>query len=86
MKGATINIRTTNEIKSDAKQIYEQLGLDLSTAVNVFLKKSIACGGFPFEVILTPNQETIKVIEDTNNGINVSKYKTTQELWEDLDV
>ena len=87
MKGATINIRTTNEIKSDAKQIYEQLGLDLSAAINVFLKKSIRMGGFPFSVTLdVPNEETVKAIVETENGVNTSVYSDANDLWSELNV
>ena len=37
---ANINIRTTSEIKSNANEVLKALGLDISTAVNMFLIQS----------------------------------------------
>ena len=47
---SSLTVRTNSGVKDDAKKIYSDLGLDLSTAINVFLRKSIEYEGFPFEV------------------------------------
>ena len=48
------------EIKSQCETIYGELGINLTTAINVFLRQSLRVGGFPFDVRLDkPNQETI---------------------------
>lgn len=66
MKSATINIRVPEDVKENAKSAYEKLGIDLSTAINVFLRKSIEYGGFPFEVrISQPNNETLEAIKNS---------------------
>ena len=39
-------------VKRACERIYGELGVDLSTAINVFLRKSIHAGGFPFDVRL----------------------------------
>ena len=33
---SSLTVRTNSEIKDDAKKVYSDLGLDLSTAINVF--------------------------------------------------
>ncbi len=50
LRNAEIKMRTTSDIKRDAKQIYSNWGLSLSDAINIFLVKSIEVGGLPFEM------------------------------------
>ncbi len=48
---ATTNfiVRLDSHVKKQAEALYGELGIDLSTAINVFLHKSHAVGGFPFD-------------------------------------
>mgnify|MGYP000079822815 FL=1 len=51
MANATlVQLKVDSEIKEDVSRIYENLGLDLPTAIRIFFKKSIAVGGLPFEL------------------------------------
>lgn len=50
MNDARLSVRVPQEVKEQAGKIYRDIGIDLSTAINVFLRKSIAEGGFPFDV------------------------------------
>ena len=60
-----LNIRTDAEIKASAEKIFEQLGLNMSTAVNIFLRQAIRQGGLPFEVKLDiPNEATAAAIRE----------------------
>ena len=52
---AVLQVRVDDELKSQANAVFEQMGLDLSTAVRVFLKRAIAVKGFPFEMTLDEN-------------------------------
>ena len=45
-----IRIKVDNDMKKSVSKIYENLGLDLTTAIKIFIKKSIAVGGLPFEL------------------------------------
>jgi DNA-damage-inducible protein J len=45
---ATINIRTDSEIKRQAQQIFESLGLDMTTAINLFLRQTVRQQDMPF--------------------------------------
>ncbi len=47
---ALVQLKVDTEIKEDVSRIYENLGLDLPTAIRIFLKKSIAVGGLPFDL------------------------------------
>lgn len=50
MANTTISIRTESEVKAEAQEILADLGLDLSTAFNLFLRQIIKHGGIPFAV------------------------------------
>ena len=86
---AVINIRVNDEVKKEAEIIFKSLGLNMSDAMNLFLKKCINENGIPFDLKI-PNRETIEAMEGTNkilNGdIERKSYKNTDELFEDLGV
>ena len=66
MSATTMNIRVDSDIKNNAKKIFAELGMDLTTAVNIFLRQSIREHGMPFELKLhVPNYETIEAINLT---------------------
>ncbi|MDR2022096.1 MAG: type II toxin-antitoxin system RelB/DinJ family antitoxin [Hungatella sp.] len=51
---ANLNIRVDDEIKKQSEQIFAELGLNTSTAVNIFLKQVIRTNGIPFAVQADP--------------------------------
>lgn len=54
-----ITVRMDSDIKKQCEAIYGELGINLTTAINVFLRQSLRAGGFPFDVRLDqPNKET----------------------------
>ena len=87
MNNTSMTIRTDKDIKTQVQKIYADLGIDLSTAVNVFLRQSIQHNGFPFEVTLkTPNDVTMKAIENAEKGIDIhGPFNSVKELMEDLN-
>ena len=89
---AVINIRVSDEVKKEAETIFKSLGLNMSVAMNLFLKKCINENGIPFD-LKVPNKETIEAmeaIEETNKILNGDverkSYKNADELFEDLGV
>ena len=46
------SVRIDNNIKKQCEAMYGKLGIDLTTAINVFLRQSLRVGGFPFDVRL----------------------------------
>lgn len=53
-------VRMDSDIKKQCEAIYGELGINLTTAINVFLRQSLRAGGFPFDVRLDqPNKETM---------------------------
>ncbi|EHN58177.1 type II toxin-antitoxin system RelB/DinJ family antitoxin [Oenococcus kitaharae] len=49
-KKVSISVKTNQADKEQAAAIFDSLGLNLSTAINIFIKKSIVEGGLPFDV------------------------------------
>lgn len=64
-KAVNVSIRIDEDVKRESEQLFGELGLTLSAAVNVFLRQAIRHGGLPFEVrVDTPNRDTTEAIEE----------------------
>ncbi len=65
MASTNLNVRTDSDVKEAAERIFEALGLNMTTAVNIFLRQTIRENGIPFELKLdVPNQVTAAAIEE----------------------
>ena len=65
MTTTNLNIRTDKDIKEAAEQIFNELGISMTTAVNIFLRQTIRSNGIPFELKLNmPNDVTMAAIEE----------------------
>ena len=85
----SMTIRMNREIKQQAQEIFSALGMDMTTAINVFLRQAIYYKGFPFDVRLDiPNEETMAAINEARElkkDPNKKNYGSFAELLEDLD-
>ena len=63
------NIYLDVNIKNQAKEIFNQYGLSLSQAVNIFLTQSVLNRGIPFNIKI-PNDETLQAMKDVESGEN----------------
>ena len=62
METTNLNIRTDKAIKDQAEEIFNELGLNMTTAVNMFLRTAIREHGIPFELKLeVPNDTTFSL-------------------------
>ncbi|MBO4623258.1 MAG: type II toxin-antitoxin system RelB/DinJ family antitoxin [Bacilli bacterium] len=68
---AVLQVRIDDELKNQATAIYSELGIDLSTAVRMFFKKSVLVGGIPFDTKI--NESTLKAI------LAIDRMRTTSE-------
>ncbi len=80
--------RIDTDIKSQSEAIYNALGMNLTTAINVFLRESIRVGGFPFDVRLSrPNVETLVAMAEAERIANdpaIKKYSDVEEALAEL--
>ena len=90
MAGTTTNIsiRMNSELKAQADALFAELGMNLSTAFNIFVRQSLREGGIPFEIKLEqPNKETVTAMleaERIAKDPNAKHYSDLDELFEDL--
>ncbi|HHX07795.1 MAG TPA: type II toxin-antitoxin system RelB/DinJ family antitoxin [Erysipelothrix sp.] len=76
-----INIRIEEELKNQAEDLFESLGLTLSAAIKIFLKQSVRESGIPFEVKL--NKDTAQAFREVDND-QLEVASSTEDLWSKL--
>lgn len=84
-----LTIRLDSDLKKDSEALYAELGMSLSTAINVFLRQSLRKGGLPFDARLDdqPNRTTIEAMleaERIAKDPTVKRYNDLDELFKDL--
>ena len=87
---SAINVQVNKKDKERATTILKDLGLNMSTAINIFVKQIIKTNGLPFEVTNPkPTKELLEAIqegEDILNGkVKTKKYHSVKELIGDLE-
>ena len=87
MTPVSTNIKIDPELKEQAQDLFESLGMNLTTAVNVFLRQSVREQAIPFRIgEPVPNAETLQAIRDARRGVGLSRgFTSVKELMEDLD-
>lgn len=78
-----INIRADSEIKSKAQDIFASLGLDMTTAINLFLRQTVRQNDLPF--VLTTNPTPTKKSREEMFGALRGKYKMADDFDAPLD-
>ena len=84
MAGTTTNIsiRMDSDLKAQADALFSELGMNLTTAFNIFVRQSIREGGIPFEISINqPNKEEAERIA---KDPSVKGYNDLDELFADL--
>ena len=83
-----INIRMDSDLKAQADALFGELGMNLSTAFNIFVRQSIRDGGIPFEITLNqPSKDTIAAMleaERIAKDPSVKGYNDLDELFAEL--
>ena len=71
MATSTVQVRVDDDLKARATAIYDELGMDLSTAVRLFLKRSVMVNGVPFSMVLPKEhsaaKEAVKALFDSSS-------------------
>ncbi len=90
MQTTNLNIRTNKEIKMQVDTICAELGLNLSTAINMFLRAMIREKGLPFDLKLNElSEETVEAIEEGRKiarDNDIKAYKNIVDLRKALEV
>lgn len=86
---SAINVQVDTQTKEEATNILKDLGLNMSTAINMFLRQVIKSDGLPFEVKnRKPSRELLESLKEAEDIINNPEkykgYKNMDELKEAL--
>ncbi|MBQ6375967.1 type II toxin-antitoxin system RelB/DinJ family antitoxin [Candidatus Saccharibacteria bacterium] len=77
-------IRIDANLKAEANELFQTLGMDMSGAVNIFLNQCVLNGGLPFRVVMPKyNKRTMDAIEEAEKityDENVKGYDTMDEF------
>ncbi len=82
-----INIKTDSVLKAQAEKLFSDLGMNMSTALNIFLRQSVRENRIPFEITKNiPNANTVQAMEDTLNDRNMTgPFNNMQDLVDSLN-
>jgi DNA-damage-inducible protein J len=82
-----INIRMDEDLKKEAESLFSELGLNMTTAVNIFVRQSLRQGGIPFEITTQTdpfyNSANVKRIKDSIK--QMGQGKTVRKTNADLE-
>ena len=88
MAATNINVRVDSELKKNAENLFDDLGLNMSVAITMFLKSAVSHNGIPFEVKRqTSNVETMVALaeyeEMKKNKAAYKRYHSFDEVTAD---
>ena len=82
-----LQVRVDDELKKQANAVFDELGMDLSTAIRMFLKRAVAVNGFPFEMTLDESglrlHQLVREIQKHSDEIGISEM-TLDEINEEI--
>ena len=79
----TYSLRLDEKTRSDAQKVFNDLGMDFSTGIKIYLKQVIKSNGIPFE--LTNRQSSLdRSIEELHED-NYKSFNSVDDLFKDLD-
>ena len=76
-KVSNVSFRIDSDLKNQADALFQALGLNMTTAFNMFLRQSVREGRIPFEATINvPNSETISAMLEAIQLANDPLTKT----------
>ena len=87
MKNVNVTLRVDEDLKKQAEALFYELGMNLTTAFNVFLRQSVREQQIPFQVSRNvPNATTLAAMDSSEKGEDLfGPYDTVSELMEALN-
>jgi len=89
-KTSSMHIRVEPKVKEEAERILNNLGMNSTEAINIYLRQIILNSGIPFEIKVPKfSDEMLEALEEAEemekNPENYKKYNSVDELMEDLE-
>ena len=85
MSKTSMSICLDSEVKEQAQLVFNHLGMDMTTAINIFLRQAIQYRGLPFDVKLDDHEKLLQVVTDVEQNRNLSQpFESVSDLMKDL--
>ena len=89
MGTTNINVRVDSNLKAQAEALFSDLGMNMSTAINMFLKSAVTYEGIPFEIRRhVPNEETKAALEEyvkmKSKPSDYKRYDSFDDVMNDI--
>jgi len=81
---ASVNVRVSKKVKTNAEKVLSELGLSMSEAVNIYLRQIALRGGIPFDLRL-PNRKTVRAMRDVQQKRNLESFPDVESLKQGLN-
>ena len=87
MKNVNVTLRVDEDLKKQADTLFSELGLNLTTAFNIFLRQSVREQQIPFQVTRNvPNTVTLAAMDAAEKGEDLyGPYDSVSDLMEALN-
>lgn len=72
MATSIVQFRIDDDLKNQATELYDRLGIDLSTAMRMFLKRSVSVNGIPFSMVLPKEDYSVSKALEFMEELNKS--------------
>lgn len=76
MATSIVQFRVDDDLKKQATELYDKLGIDLSSAMRMFLKRSVSVNGIPFAMVLPKEDysasKALELMEELNKSASES--------------
>lgn len=90
MNTVAMNVRVDKNLKEQATELYNDLGLSLSSAINMFLRQSVRENGLPFKPQRTRRKSELELVSEEAdqlmNDPNAKTYNNFQEILDELGI
>ena len=83
-KSAMIRARTDSQLKEKVEEIFDELGLNATAAINIFYKQVLLSNGLPFDVRI-PNAATLKAMKEAKAGRTAKGFKNVEAMFKSLN-
>lgn len=91
MATAVLQTRVDTATKQEAEALFDSLGLDMTTAIRLFLRQAVNQQKIPFDIVppkYTFSEETAAAIDEArriSKDSSVKSYSSAKELFEDCE-
>ncbi|MCL2106187.1 MAG: type II toxin-antitoxin system RelB/DinJ family antitoxin [Oscillospiraceae bacterium] len=87
-QSTSISLRMDRTLKRQAEDLFADLGLNMTTAMTLFLRQAVMSQSIPFAIARVPNAETLEAMREAEDIIRhpekYKSYRSVDEMMEDI--